>query len=83
MHSKDSWHGLGSLVISIFESVVPEFDDPWKGDVTDAGFRTDLPLLMLWLDRHKPTSASFKDKVDANGYLKEDYKKIIRDYEKK
>ncbi|KIA95608.1 MULTISPECIES: hypothetical protein [unclassified Flavobacterium] len=85
MHIKDSWHGLGSLVISIFKNVAPEFDNPWNGDVTDSGFRTDLPLLMLWLDRHKPTSKSFRDKVDANGYLKEKYKKIIRDneYEKK
>lgn len=81
VHFHNSLLGFGALLTN---SITPEFDDPWKGDVTDAGFRTDFPLLMLWLDRHKPTSASFKDKVDANGYLKEEYKKIIRDnnYEK-
>jgi|GEM_PF-4245460 hypothetical protein len=26
---------------------------------TDAIFRTALPLLMLWLDRHKPTAPPF------------------------
>lgn len=81
MHYKNSWHGGGGFL----NFVTPEFDEPWKGDVTDAGFRTDFPLLMLWLDRHQPTSASFIGKVDENGYLKEEYKKIIRDndYEKK
>ncbi len=63
--------------------VTPEFDDPWNGDVKDAGFRIDLPMLMLWLDRHKPTSIPFKGKVDGKGFLLEKYKKIIRKYEKK
>lgn len=42
-------------------------------------------MLMLWLDLHKPNSISFKDKMDAHGYLKNEYKKNNRDnnYEKK
>ena len=40
-------------------------------------------MLMLWLDRHKPTGDNFKDKVDENGYLLEEYKQIIEDYEAK
>jgi hypothetical protein len=71
-------HGLGGIL-----GVTPEFDDPWNGDVKDAGFRTDLPMLMLWLDRHKPTSAPFIGKVDGKGFLLEKYKKIIRRYEAK
>ncbi|NRS89924.1 hypothetical protein HNQ02_002858 [Flavobacterium sp. 7E] len=71
MHYKNSWHGAGGFL----NSVTPEFDDPWDGDVTDAGFRIDLPLLMLWLDQHKPTSKSFKDKIDKDGYLKDKFKK--------
>lgn len=76
-------HGTGSWFMDkiVQDKVIPEFDDPWNASVKDAGFRIDLPLLMLWLDRHKPTSAPFKGKVDANGYLKEEYKKIIRTYE--
>jgi hypothetical protein len=31
---------------------------------------------MPWLDLHKPTTASFKDKVDASGYLKK-YKRLL------
>ncbi len=68
---------------SIIYIKTPRFDDPWEGKVTDAGFRIDLPMLMLWLDRHKPTSTAFKGKTDSKGFLKEKYKKIIRDYEAK
>ncbi|MDN3672336.1 hypothetical protein QWY99_04595 [Flavobacterium branchiarum] len=60
-------HGFGG-----FLGVTPEFDDPWMGNVTDAGFRIDLAMLMLWLHRHKPTSVPFKGKVDSKGVLKED-----------
>ncbi|MDM1549219.1 hypothetical protein HX096_15295 [Empedobacter falsenii] len=80
MADHDGVKGYGS---SVFSKVIPEFDEPWHGKVTDAQFRIDLPMLMLWLDRHKPTSTSFKGKVDKNGYLLEKYKKIIRKYEAK
>ena len=43
----------------------------------------DLPMLMLWLDRHKPTGKNFKDKINSEGYLLEKYKKIIENYEAK
>ena len=77
-------HGTGAWAMKNFwQKVTPEFDDPWNGKVTDAGFRTDLPLLMLWLDRHTPKSNSFIGKVDSNGFLLEKYKKIIRPYEAK
>jgi hypothetical protein len=76
-------NGVVEYMSGKFENVIPEFDKPWNGKVTDAGFRIDLPMLMLWLDTHKPTSEPFKGKVDANGYLKEEYKKIIRPYEAK
>jgi hypothetical protein len=74
----DIRHGTGG-----FFGVAPEFD-AWDGSVTDTGFRVDLPMLMLWLDRHKPTSAPFKGKIETSGNLKgclkEEYKKIIRPY---
>lgn len=78
-------HGLGGWGIdNVFRrKVIPEFDDPWGGKVTDAQFRIDLPMLMLWIDRHKPTGENFKDKVDENGYLLEKYKLIIEKYEAK
>ncbi len=80
----EATQGIGSWGIkNLWKKVTPEFDDPWNGAVTDAGFRTDLPMLMLWLDRHKPTSTAFKGKTDFKGYLKEEYKKIIRPYEAK
>lgn len=75
--------GVVGYSSSLFSKVIPEFDEPWNGKVTDAVFRTDLPMLMLWLDRHQPTSEPFKKKVDAKGYLKEEFKKIIRPYEAK
>lgn len=51
-------HGIGGVF-----GVTPEFDDPWNGSVPDASFRIDLPMLMLWLDMHKPTSSSLKGKL--------------------
>ncbi|MEM0941698.1 MAG: hypothetical protein AAGI25_18210 [Bacteroidota bacterium] len=77
------WHGLAGWGSDMALKIVPEFDDPWEGEVTDAQFRIDLPMLMLWLDRHKPTGENFKDKVDENGYLLEEYKQIIEKYEAK
>lgn len=81
-------HGLGGyfndFVRGFFDNqIIPEFDEPWQGKVTDAQFRIDLPMLMLWLDRHKPKAENFKDKIDENGYLLEKFKKIIRNYEAK
>lgn len=72
----NSAHGAGGWI----NFVTPEFDDPWEADVTDAEFRTDLPLLMLWLDRHKPTAKSFKGKVDSNGHITGKYREIIKKY---
>lgn len=82
------FHGTGGFlndfVRGFFNAkIIPEFDDPWQGKVTDAQFRIDLPMLMLWLDRYKPIGENFKDKVDENGYLLEDYKQIIEKYEAK
>ena len=78
-------HGLGGWGIDkvLRRKVIPEFDEPWDGKVTDAQFRIDLPMLMLWLDRHKPTGENFKDKVDKNGYLLDEFKEIIKKYEAK
>lgn len=78
------FHGFGGFVMDKTPlRVIPEFDEPWNGKVTDAQFRIDLPMLMLWLDRHKPTSDNFKGKVDENGYLLEEFKEIIEKYEAK
>jgi hypothetical protein len=78
-------HGFGGYVMGKIPAlrVIPEFDDPWEGKVTDAQFRIDLPMLMLWLDRHKPKGDNFKDKINENGHLLEKYKKIIEIYEAK
>ena len=78
-------HGLGGWGIDkvLRRKVIPEFDEPWDGKVTDAQFRIDLPMLMLWVDRHKPTGENFKDKVDEKGYLLDKYKLIIEKYEAK
>ena len=84
MADKDSkgFHGFGSWFMdAVGLNIIPEFDDPWEGKVTDAQFRIDLPMLMLWLDRHKPTGKNFEDKIDENGYLMKEYKKIIEPYE--
>ena len=80
------------------EATIPQFDDPWNGKVTESSFRIDLPMLMLWLDRHVPTSKHFNGKVytkdtdvivdgkkqkHKKGTLLEEYRKIIRKYEAK
>lgn len=80
----DGYYGIGGKT----SSVTPQFDEPWKASVKDAGFRIDLPLLMLWLDRHQPTSATFKGKTyasDTYEIIKRKYKqgnKIIEKQEK-
>jgi hypothetical protein len=65
---------------SIIYIKTPRFDDPWEGKVTDAGFRIDLPMLMLWLDRHVPKAKSFIGKVDRNGHITGKYREIIKKY---
>jgi len=73
-------HGAEAWFASPF-SIVPQFDsfDP-PGKVTDNQFRIDLPLLMLYLDKHKPTAKSFIKHCKADGTLNDDYKEKIRDY---
>jgi len=45
-------HGIGS---SLFNGITPAFDDfDPPALITDNNFRIDLPLLMLYLDKHKP-----------------------------
>jgi len=75
--------GIKEFLSGKIAKVIPEFDEPWQGKVTDAQFRIDLPMLMLWLDRHKPTGKKFKDKIDGNGYLLEEFKEKIENYEAK
>lgn len=45
-------------------------------------FRTDLPLLMLYLDIHKPSinTKPLKKYLAANGTVNEECKEIIRPY---
>ena len=54
------------------------FDPP--GKVTDTQFRIDLPILMLYLDKHKPTAKSFINHLAENGTLDVEYKEIIRPF---
>lgn len=71
-------HGIGAM---IFNSVTPAFDDfEPNAKVDDDQFRIDLPLLMLYLDKHKPGWKGFKGKLEVDGTLKEEVKKIIRPY---
>lgn len=75
------WHGTGSQLISWFDDVVPAFDDfSPNAKVTDSQFRIDLPLLMLYLDKHKPKWYGFKGKLNQDGTVNNDIKKIIKDY---
>ncbi|MCZ8144593.1 hypothetical protein [Flavobacterium sp.] len=76
------WHGTGSQLISWFnDDVVPAFDDfSPNAKVTDDQFRIDLPLLMLYLDKHKPKWYGFKGKLNQDGTVNDDIKKIIKDY---
>lgn len=66
-------HGLGARALSIVTPAFNAFTRPAK--VTDELFRTGLPTLMLYLDRHIPTSDRFKF---ADGTLDMSYKDVIR-----
>lgn len=78
-------HGMGALLISIVDDIIPAFDDfnpPAK--VTDDLFRIDLPLLMLYLDRHQinknRVSPSLKNYLTSDGHVNDECKKIIKKY---
>src|SRR5690606_10326294 len=76
LHGVEAW--LGS-----FWAVIPQFDKfnpPAK--VTDMYFRTDLPLLMLYLDKHKPDlrTTSLRNYITEDGTVNEECKEIIRPY---
>lgn len=77
--------GAGSQVISWFNDILPAFND-FKPNalVTDDKFRTDLPLLMLYLDKHKidknKSSPSLKNYLTLDGHVNDECKKIIKEY---
>ncbi|BEV05065.1 hypothetical protein [Chryseobacterium gambrini] len=66
---------------SLLNKVTPAFDDftpPAK--VTDDQFRIDLPLLMLYLDKHKPKWKGFAGKLNSDGTVNSEIKKIIKPF---
>ena len=72
---------LIKLSLGICVDVVPAFDDSSpNAKVTYSQFRIDLPLLMLYLDKHKPKWYGFKSKLKQDGTVNDDIKKIIKDY---
>lgn len=80
-------HGTGALAISILNDIIPAFDDfnpPAK--VTDDLFRIDLPLLMLYLNKHQinknRVSPSLKNYLTLDGHVNDECKKIIKKYVK-
>ena len=57
-----------------FNKVTPAFSE-FHASVADAQFRIDLPLLMLWLDKHIPIWSGF---LNPDGKtVRADVKKII------
>jgi len=57
---------LIKLSLGICDNVLPAFDDfSPNAKVTDSQFRIDLPLLMLYLDKHKPKWYGFKGKLNS------------------
>lgn len=81
----ESRMGTGSKVISWFNDILPAFDSfvpPAK--VNDDLFRTDLPLLMLYLDKHKINknrcSPSLKNYLTSDSRVNQKCKEIIKDY---
>ena len=72
---------LIKLSLGICDNVLLAFDDfSPNAKVTDSQFRIDLPLLMLYLDKHKPKWYGFKGKLNQDGTVNNDIKKIIKDY---
>ena len=73
-------HGAGSYILNTVTPAFDDFNPPAK--VTDMYFRTDLPLLMLYLDIHKPSinTKPLKKYLTANGTVNEECKEIIRPY---
>jgi hypothetical protein len=76
---------LNELNLGICDYAMPAFDDfiP-EAKVTDDLFRTDLPLLMLYLDRHKinknNVSPSLKNYLNNDGTVNEKCKEIIKPF---
>lgn len=62
-----STHGAGALIYSRTTPAFNAFTRPAL--VTDELFRTDLPLLMLYLDIHKPHADSFLNYLQPNGTI--------------
>ncbi|HSZ72485.1 MAG TPA: hypothetical protein VK750_07390, partial [Cytophagaceae bacterium] len=71
-------HGAGAMALSKVTPGFDDFDPPAL--VTDVQFRIDLPLLMLYLDIHKPTANSFKNHLESDGTLNNEYKTILQPY---
>lgn len=73
-------HGAGSYILNTVTPAFDAFNPPAK--VTDMYFRTDLPLLMLYLDKHKPDkrTQSLRNYLTEDGTVNEECKKIIRPY---
>lgn len=81
----DISNGISSLGASswVFNNITPAFDDfTPKAKVTDDQFRIDLPLLMLYLYKHKPKWYGFKNKLNADGTVNDEIIKIIKPYAK-
>lgn len=69
--------GTGSYLLN---KVMPAFDDfSPNAKVTDRQFRIDLPLLMLYLDNHKPKWNGYKGKLNQDGTVNDDIRKINTD----
>lgn len=71
-----TWHGFMGAV----GGRTPHFN--WFGaKVTDTQARIDIPLLMLYPNRHKPKWKGFKDKVNSDGTLNQRWLNIFKRYQ--
>lgn len=69
MADKDWWKGQHATGAALFNGVTPAFDDfTPSAKITDMYFRTDLPLLMLYLDKHTPDPKT----IPFKNYLTDD-----------